>query len=104
MLQKAVKKAERQGRAVLNRFSRTLSVLAAAAAIVGAATVLSGASEKAAVTLKAGKGDRLDIRAAGPDCSRQAWPYYEAACVKAANPSKATRIVTTDRLPATVTR
>lgn len=79
-------------------------MLAAAAALIGAATVLSGASEKATIPLKTGKGDRLAVRAAGPDCARQAWPYYEAACVKTKSPSKATRIVTTDRLPATVTR
>jgi hypothetical protein len=91
---------------VLKGFSRTFAVLAAAAGIIGAATVLSGASEKTSVTvsLKTGKGDRLDIRAVGPGCSRQAWPYYEAACVKdrrhAASQARPVRIVTADRLPA----
>ena len=34
-----------------------------------------------------GKADRLDIRAIGPKCSEQAWPYYEADCVKGSPPS-----------------
>jgi hypothetical protein len=85
---------------------KTLSVLFAAAAIVGSATVLSVASEPASVTAKLGKGDRLDIRAAGPKCSEQAWPYYAAACVKGSDnrPAKAVRIVTSDRMSGTVSR
>ena len=85
-------------------------MLVAAAAIVGGATVLSGASEKASVTLPlhSVKGDRLDLRTTGPDCSQQAWPYYEASCVKdrrhAMGQAKAARIVTADRVAATVKR
>jgi hypothetical protein len=91
-------------------FSKTISVLVAAAAIVGGATVLSGASEKTSVTvpITSGKGDRLDIRAIGPDCSKQAWPYYEASCVKdrreATSQAKPARIVTADRVSATIKR
>ena len=28
------------------------------------------------------KGDRADIRPFGTDCSQNAWPYFEAACLK----------------------
>ena len=58
--------------------------------------------------LTSGKGDRLDIRAVGPDCSKQAWPYYEASCVKdrreAMSQAKPARIVTADRVSVTVKR
>jgi hypothetical protein len=95
---------------MLKRFAKTISVLVAAAAIVGGATVLSRATEKTSVTvpITSGKGDRLDIRAIGPDCSKQAWPYYEASCVKdrreAKSQAKPARIVTADRVSVTVKR
>ena len=95
---------------MLKSFAKTISVLMAAAAIVGGATVLSGATEKTSVTvpITSGKGDRLDIRAVGPDCSKQAWPYYEASCVKdrreATSQAKPARIVTADRVSANVKR
>jgi hypothetical protein len=77
-------------------------MLAAAAAIVGAATVFSGASETVTVPISHGKGDRLDARAVGPNCSQQAWPYYEAHCVKdsrqAMSQARAARIITADRV------
>jgi hypothetical protein len=82
--------------------AKTLSVLFAAATIVGSATVLSGASEPASVSAKLGKGDRLDIRAVGPKCSEQAWPYYEASCVKGS--AKTVRIVTANKISTTVSR
>ena len=28
------------------------------------------------------KGDRLDVRAAGADCSLQAWPYFTQSCLR----------------------
>jgi hypothetical protein len=95
---------------MLKSVSKTISVLVAAAAIVGGATVLSRATETASVTvhLTSGKSDRLGIRTAGPDCSKQAWPYYEAGCVKdrreATSQAKPARIVTADRLAPIVDR
>jgi poly(3-hydroxybutyrate) depolymerase len=83
---------------------KSLSVLFAAAAIVAGATALSGANEPASATAKLGKADRLDIRATGPKCSEQAWPYYEAGCVKGsakADPTRTVRIVTSDKISAT---
>ena len=48
------------------------------------------------------KGDRLDLRAYGAACSAQAWPYYEARCLRnAGSPRREVRpvrIVSTDRL------
>ncbi len=88
--------------------AKTFSVLIAAAVIVGGATALSGASEKTSVTVVISKADRLDARFTGLDCSQQAWPYYEASCVKdrreATSQAKPARIVTADRVPATVKR
>ena len=88
--------------------AKTFSVLIAAAVIVGGATALSGASEKTPVTVVISKTDRLDARFTGLDCSQQAWPYYEASCVKdrreATSQAKPARIVNADRVPATVKR
>jgi hypothetical protein len=47
------------------------------------------------------KADRLDIHPVGRDCSQQAWPNFEASCLRVAG-SKATnireaRLVTADR-------
>jgi len=88
--------------------AKIFSVLIAAAVIVGGATALSGASEKTSVTVVISKADRLDARFTGLDCSQQAWPYYEASCVKdrrdATSQAKPARIVTADRVPATVKR
>lgn len=84
--------------------TRTIPALVAAAAIAGALTVWPGASGSvsASAPLNSGKGDRLDIRAAGAKCSQQAWPYYEAGCVKdrrqTMSQAKPVRIVTTNRV------
>jgi hypothetical protein len=63
-------------------YSKTISAVAAAAAIAGALTVLPGASDPVAASGNTGKSDRLDIRAVGPKCSEQAWPFYEKGCVR----------------------
>lgn len=40
------------------------------------------------------KTDRADIRPLGTDCSQNAWPYFEAACLRdARNPLVAVREV-----------
>jgi hypothetical protein len=49
------------------------------------------------------KADRLDIHPVGRDCSQQAWPNFEASCLRVAG-TKATsireaRLVTADRTP-----
>ena len=91
---------------MLRSFIRVVSALAVVAAVAGTIIVLHGASESVSANapLNTGKGDRLDIRAIGPQCSQQAWPYYEAACVKdrrqAMSQAKPARIVAPDRVPA----
>jgi hypothetical protein len=52
-----------------------------------------------------GKGDRLDIRPLGTQCSEQAWPYFEANCLRdrraVMGQAKSPRIVTADRVGGT---
>jgi hypothetical protein len=47
------------------------------------------------------KADRLDIRAVGRGCSEQAWPNFEASCLRNAATKTVTireaRLVTTER-------
>ena len=92
----------------MKSWSKAIAVLLASAGIVGGATAFSGASETVSVTVpiqstvQSTKGDRLDIRATGRDCSQLAWPYYETNCVKdrrqAMSQARDARIVTADRL------
>ena len=48
------------------------------------------------------KSDRLDLRPIGADCSPQAWPYYEANCLRdrreTSRQAKPVRLITTDRI------
>jgi hypothetical protein len=80
-----------------------------AAMAFGAAMVLAlpGFSPEADASThaKVVKSDRLDFRLTGKDCSQQAWPYYEANCLRDRNQVvggqvKAVRLITTDRLAA----
>jgi hypothetical protein len=81
-----------------------------AAAGGGAYTVRPGTSDRvvASAPLNSGKGDRLDIRPLGTLCSEQAWPYFEAGCVRdrrmALGQAKAARIVAADRINPFATR
>lgn len=91
---------------MLKSVTSAISAIAAAAAIAAALTVFPGASEpvSASSSLTSNKGDRLDVRVTtAPDCSQQAWPYYDAVCIKDRG-HKAPRVVTTDRVPLTVNR
>ena len=49
------------------------------------------------------KGDRADLRPLGTDCSQNAWPYFEAACLRDASRPLAqprdVRFVSADRVP-----
>lgn len=89
---------------MLNKVYRAISVVALAALVAGAATILPGASDKvvASAPVHSGKGDRIDIRPLGINCSEQAWPYFEASCMRdrrmALGQAKAARIVTADRV------
>ena len=95
---------------MFTRAIRAVSAVAAAIVIAGAITLLPGASASVSANapLNSGKGDRLDIRVVGPQCSQQAWPYYEARCVKdrrhAMSQAKPARIVPLDRAQAAAER
>jgi hypothetical protein len=87
---------------------KALSAIACAALIATALTILPGFAPtvEASVPQALAKGDRLDIRPVGKDCSQQAWPNFEASCLRVAG-SKVTaksmireaRLVTADRTP-----
>jgi hypothetical protein len=84
--------------------TKTFSAILAAALIAGAMTMLPGVSAQVSASspLNHGKGDRLDIRPIGANCSEQAWPYYDAKCLKDARQpmgiAKPVRIVSADRV------
>jgi hypothetical protein len=76
----------------------------AAAAIVAAAfaTTLSLTQPvEARGSVPGAKADRADLRPLGGDCSQNAWPYFEAACLRDAREpfgqARQVRIVSTDR-------
>ncbi|MGB8607569.1 hypothetical protein [Bradyrhizobium sp.] len=83
---------------------KALSAIAIAAFLAAALAVLPGFAPQveASVPRVLAKGDRLDVRQAGRDCSQQAWPNFEASCLRVAG-SKSTireaRLVTADRTP-----
>ena len=83
---------------------KALSAIAIAALIAAGLTVLPGFAPQveASVPQPLAKADRLDIRPVGRDCSEQAWPNFEASCLRAAG-SKGTvrqaRLESADRAP-----
>jgi hypothetical protein len=84
---------------------KTLSAVAIAAFVASALTVLPGFAPQveASVPQALAKADRLDVRAVGKDCSQQAWPNFEASCLRVAGtkaaPIREARLVTADRNP-----
>jgi hypothetical protein len=83
---------------------KALSAVAVAAFIAAALTVLPGFAPQveASVPQALAKSDRLDVRPIGRDCSEQAWPNFEAACLRTAGAKsdlKQARLVTADRTP-----
>ena len=83
---------------------KTLSAIAVAAFIGAALTVLPGFAPtvEASVPVALAKSDRLDIRPVGRDCSQQAWPNFEASCLRVAGKKtmiREARLVTADRTP-----
>jgi hypothetical protein len=83
---------------------KTLTAVAIAAFVAAALTILPGFAPtvEASVPQALAKADRLDIRPVGTECSQQAWPNFEASCLRATG-SKAlirqARLVTADRTP-----
>ncbi len=81
---------------------KALSAVAVAAFVAGALTVLPGFAPQveASVPQVLTKGDRLDVRPVGHDCSQQTWPNIDASCLRTAGTQRAVRgarVVTTDR-------
>jgi hypothetical protein len=82
---------------------KALSAIAIAAFVAAALTGLPGFAPQveASVPAALAKGDRLDARTVGRDCSQQAWPNFEASCLRSANNKNATvreaRLVTAER-------
>jgi hypothetical protein len=85
------------------KFFGSISAITLAALIAGTATILPSFSDKvvASAPIHGGKGDRLDIRPLGTQCSEQAWPYFEVNCLRdkraAMGKVNSARIVTADR-------
>ncbi len=65
---------------------KALSAIAVAAFIAAALSILPGFAPQveASVPVALAKADRLDIRLVGRDCSQQAWPNFEASCLRVA--------------------
>ena len=63
---------------------KALSAVAIAAFIAAALTVLPGFAPavEASVPVALAKADRLDIKPVGRSCSEQAWPNFEASCLR----------------------
>ena len=83
---------------------KALSAIAFAALIATALTILPGFAPtvEASVPQALAKGDRLDIRNHGNNCSEKAWPNFEASCLRTAKGKSAVRearLVTADRTP-----
>jgi hypothetical protein len=83
---------------------KALTAITFAALIATALTILPGfaPSVEASVPQALAKGDRLDIRTVGKDCSQQAWPNFETSCLRVAGSKsmiREARLVTADRTP-----
>jgi hypothetical protein len=83
---------------------KTLSAVAIAAFAAAALTVLPGFAPQveASVPQALAKADRLDIHAVGTGCSQQAWPNFEASCLRTIGSKtmvRQARLVTADRTP-----
>jgi len=83
---------------------KALSAIAVAAFFAASLTILPGFAPQveASVPQPLPKADRLDIRPVGRDCSEQAWPNFEASCLRGAGTKsvvRQARLVTADRTP-----
>jgi hypothetical protein len=82
---------------------KALSAIAAAAFGAAVMLALPGFSPKveAAAPAPVVSSDRVDAPAAAPTCAEQAWPYYDASCLRNSRPNtqpRTFRVVTTDRI------
>jgi hypothetical protein len=83
---------------------KAISAVAVAAFVAAALTILPGFAPQveASVPQALAKADRLDIHPIGRNCSQQAWPNFEASCLRVAGKKtmiREARLVTADRRP-----
>jgi hypothetical protein len=83
---------------------KTLYAVAIAAFFAAGLTILPGFAPQveASVPQALAKADRLDIHPVGRECSQQAWPNFEASCLRKAGTKAAireARLVTANRIP-----
>jgi len=83
---------------------KALSAISLAACAAAALTVLPGFAPtvEASVPQALAKSDRLDFRPIGRECSEQAWPRFEASCLRRAGSKtvvREARLITVDRTP-----
>jgi hypothetical protein len=83
---------------------KALSAIVIAAFVAAGLTILPGFAPQveASVPQALAKADRLDVRPLGRDCSEQAWPNFEASCLRSAGTKavvRQARLVTADRTP-----
>lgn len=82
---------------------KAVSAVVVAAFIAAALTLLPGLAPQvsASTPQPLAKADRLDYHPVGRDCSQQAWPNFEASCLRDAvtrTQVREVRFVTTDRI------
>src|SRR5690349_8855963 len=96
--------AVEQGRAMHRKIFGSASAVVFAASIAGVVTILPSFSDKvvASAPFHDGKAERQDVRPLASACPEQAWPYYDASCVRdqraTARPVKTIRIIPMDRI------
>ncbi|MFZ0836147.1 MAG: hypothetical protein WAM77_01725 [Xanthobacteraceae bacterium] len=56
--------------------------VAAVLLLIGGAAMLAGGGADARAPRMGVKGDRLDLRPLGSNCSQRGWPYYESECLR----------------------
>jgi hypothetical protein len=83
---------------------KALSAIGVAAFAAAALAILPGFAPQveASVPQALAKADRLDVRPLGRDCSEQAWPNFEASCLRSVGTKavvRQARLVTADRTP-----
>jgi hypothetical protein len=93
-------KTSKQGTVMI----KALTAIAVAGFVAASLSVLPGFAPQveASVPQPLPKADRLDIRPVGRDCSEQAWPNFEASCLRAAGTKTVVhqaRLVTANRTP-----
>jgi hypothetical protein len=81
---------------------KAISAIAIAAFVAAALTLLPGFAPQveASVPMALAKADRLDLHPVGRNCSQQAWPNFEASCLRGAGSKtmiRQARLVTADR-------